>query len=185
MRDTELYQNLLGIVSPWSVDSVTMDVEKQRVDVTVSHPPRILFSCPECGTESPIFDHAEERVWRHLDSCQFFTSLHARVPRIFCAAHGVRQVSVPWAEARGRFTKLFERLAIDVLKACDVSSAAALLRISWDEAWRIQERAVERGLARKKETPLRKIGVDEKAIAKGHQYMTLVCDLLEGTIEYV
>ncbi len=185
MRDTELYQNLLGIVSPWTVDSVTMDVEKQRVDVTVSHSPRILFSCPECGTESPVFDHAEERVWRHLDSCQFFTYLHARVPRISCTAHGVRQVSVPWAEARGRFTKLFERLAIDVLKACDVSSAAALLRISWDEAWGIQERAVSRGLARKKEKPLEKIGVDEKAIAKGHQSMTLVCDLLEGTIEYV
>jgi hypothetical protein len=49
MRDTELYQNLLGIVAPWSVDSVTMDVEKQRVDVTVSHPPKILFACPECG----------------------------------------------------------------------------------------------------------------------------------------
>ena len=44
---------------------------------------------------------------------------------------------------------------------------------------------MERGLARKKEKPLSKIGVDEKAIAKGHQYMTLVCDLLEGTIEYV
>jgi transposase len=93
-------------------------------------------------------------------------------------------VSVPWAEARGRFTKLFERLAIDVLKACDVSSAAALLRISWDEAWGIQERAVERGLARKKEKPLTDIGVNEKAIAKGHQYMTLVCDLREGTVEY-
>ena len=75
MRDRELYQNLLRIVSPWTVDSVTMDVEKQRVDVTVSHSPRILFSCPECGTESPVFDHAEERVWRHLDSCHFFTYL--------------------------------------------------------------------------------------------------------------
>jgi transposase len=185
MRDTELYQNLLGIVSPWSVDSVTMDVTKQRVDVTVSHPPKMLFACPECGTESPVFDHAEERVWRHLDSCQFFTYLHARVPRISCSTHGIRQVSVPWAEARGRFTKMFERLAIDVLKACDVSSAAALLRIPWDEAWRIQKRAVERGLARKLEKPLVEIGVDEKAIAKRHQYMTLVCDLREGTIEYV
>lgn len=48
MRDTVLYQNLLGIVSPWTIDSVTMDVEKQRVDVTVSHPPKIPFSCPEC-----------------------------------------------------------------------------------------------------------------------------------------
>ena len=27
--------------------------------------------------------------------------------------------------------------------------------------------------------------MDEKAFAKGHQYMTLVCDLREGTIEYV
>ena len=72
MRDKDLYQNLLGIVSPWTVDSVTMDVEKQRVDVTVSHPPRILFSCLECGTGSSVFDHAEEWVWRHLDSCQFF-----------------------------------------------------------------------------------------------------------------
>ena len=73
MRDTELYHNLLGIVSPWSVDSVTMDVATQWVDVTVSHPPKILFACRECGTESPVFDPAEERVWRHLDSCQFFT----------------------------------------------------------------------------------------------------------------
>lgn len=87
----------------------------------VSHSPKILFVCPECGSESPVFDHAEERVWRHLDSCQFFTYLYARIPRIFCPTHGVRQASVPWAEARGRFTKLFERLAIDVLKACDIS----------------------------------------------------------------
>ena len=185
MRDTELSQNLLGIVVPWSVDSVTMDVAKQRVNGRVSHPPKILFACPECGRESPIFDHAEERVGRHLDRCQFFPSLHARIPRISCSTQGVRQVSVPWAEARGRVTKLFERLAIDVLKACDVSRAAALLRISGDEAWRIQKRAVERGLARKKKKPLGKIGADENAIAKGHQDMTRVCGLQAGMIEYV
>ena len=90
---------------------------------------------------------------------------------------------MPWAEARGRFTKMFERLAIDVLKACDIASAAALLRISWDEAWRIQKRAVERGLARKQEKRFWEIGLDKKAIAKGHQYMTLVCDPREGTID--
>ncbi len=185
MRDKELYQNFLGIVSPWSVDSVTMDVAKQRVDVTVSHPPKMLFSCPECGTESPVFDHAEERVWRHLDSCQFFTYRHARIPRISCSTHGVRQISVPWAEARGRFTKMFERLAIDVLKACDVSSAAAFFESVGTKPGESRKRAVERGLARKLEKPLVEIGVDEKAIAKGHQYMTLVCDLREGTIEYV
>ena len=29
------------------------------------------------------------------------------------------------------------------------------------------------------------LGVDEKAIAKGHRYMTLVCDLEAATVEYI
>src|SRR5579872_6533788 len=41
---------------------------------------------------------------------------------------------------------LFERLAIDLLQECSVAGAAALLRISWDEAWGIKGRAVTRGL---------------------------------------
>jgi transposase len=31
----------------------------------------------------------------------------------------------------------------------------------------------------------RKIGIDEKAIAKGHRYMTLVCDLQAATVQYI
>ena len=80
-------------------------------------------------------DHADERSWRHLDTCQFHTILHARIPRIDCPTHSVRQVRVPWAEARGRFTLLLERLIIDVIQQCStLTGACRLLRISWDEA---------------------------------------------------
>ena len=37
--------------------------------------------------------------------------------------HGVRRVRLPWAEVRARFTALFERLAIDVLKETDIRDA--------------------------------------------------------------
>lgn len=47
------------------------------------------------------------------------------------------------------------------------------------------QRAVARGQARKKERPLRYVGVDEKAFRKGHSYMTVVCDLERSTVEYV
>lgn len=30
---------------------------------------------------------------------EYQTFLHARVPRVECATHGVRQVRAPWAEA--------------------------------------------------------------------------------------
>lgn len=35
MRDTTLYQHLLGIEPPWRVSKVELDPEKQRVDVWV------------------------------------------------------------------------------------------------------------------------------------------------------
>jgi transposase len=185
MRDTELYRQLLGLESPWTVTRVELAVKTQRVDVWAGHPEGERWPCPDCGTTLTLYDHAEERAWRHLDSCQFQTYLHARPPRVQCPTHGVRQVRLPWAEARARFTTLFERLAIDVLLETDILGATRILRISWDEAWHIQERAVARGQRAQDAPAPRYLGVDEKAAAKGHRYLTLVCDLEQATVQYI
>ena len=185
MQDTALYQYLLGLNSPWTVSRVELNVKGQCVDVWAEHPEGALWACPTCARELPLYDHAEERTWRHLDSCQYQTHLHARIPRVQCGEHGVVQVKVPWAEPRSRFTRLFERLVLDVLGQCDVTGATKILRISWDEAWGMMERAVKRGRQRKVAKVVRRIGVDEKAAAKGHRYLTLVCDLEEGTVEHI
>lgn len=185
MQDTELYRKLLGLEAPWTVERVELDMAHQRVDVHAVHADGVQWACPDCGTSLGVYDHSEERMWRHLDSMQFKTFLHARVPRVQCPTHGVKQVRLSWAEPRSRFTAMFERFAIDVLLQTDITGARRILRISWDEAWHIQERAVERGLAAKKSRLVRHIGVDEKSIAKHHKYMTLVCDLDAGTVEHI
>jgi transposase len=121
-----------------------------------------------------------------LDTCQYRTWLHARIPRVKCPEHGVKQVHVPWAEPGSRFSLLFEGHAIEVLQACEVISAASdILRISWDQAWNVLERAVSRGQARKQPGVIRHVGADEKAFRKGHNYVTVVCDIDAGTVEYV
>lgn len=185
MDSIELYRQLLGVTTPWTVERVEMDIARLRVDVRLVHTSATRFCCPECGAELGVYDHSEERTWRHLDSCHFQTLLHARPPRVQCPKHGVRQVRLPWAEPGGRFTNLFEALAIDVLLATDVKKAAALLCITWDEAWHIMERAVGRGRAAKPKALPAYIGVDEKAIAKRHRYMTLVCNLQSSSVEYI
>lgn len=177
MRDTELYQQILGLEAPWSVAKVALDVKEQRVDVYAEHGKRKTWPCPECGKDCGLHDHDEERTWRHLDSCQFQTVLHARIPRVRCEDHGVKQVRVPWAEPRSRFTLLFEHLAIDVLQHTDVLGAAKILRISWDEAHGIMARAVARGKARREHRVPERIGIDEKSLARGHRYATIVADL--------
>ena len=116
----------------------------------------------------PAFDHAAERTWRHLDTCQFQTHLHAKIPRVPCPAHGVKQVRVPWAEPRSRFTVLLERLIIDLILQCStVKGACEIAGVSWDEAWGVMSRAVARGHARKAARPITYIGVDEKAFPQG------------------
>jgi len=150
VRDVELYAQVLGLVDPWFVEDVALNVEERRVEVTVAHHEGRRWPCPTCGTELPLYDHAERRSWRHLDTAGFKTFVTARPPRVKCPDHGVLQVPVPWAEPRSRFTKAFERFAIDVLKQTDVTGAADILGTSWDECWGIMSRAVARGQARKK-----------------------------------
>ena len=177
MRDKELYRHLLGLSAPWVVARVELKVAEQQVDVFVEHQERSAWPCPHCEVDAPLYDHDEERSWRHLDSCHFRTVLHGRVPRVRCAQHGVRQVRVPWAEPRSRFTLLFERLAIDVLLETDLEAGSRLLGLSWDEAQGIQARAVERGLQRRGHVAPQVMGVDEKCIGRGHQYATVLTDL--------
>ncbi len=186
MQDTKLFETILGLRAPWRISRVELKTEEQRVDLWAEHAADARWRCPDCQDELACRDHVEERVWRHLDTCQFQTFLHARVPRVECATHGVRQVAVPWADARARFTALMERLIIDVILQCStLTGSCRLLRITWDEAWGVMDRAVARGRARKAARPIRYVGVDEKAFRKGHSYHTVVCDLERATVEYV
>lgn len=182
MRDTELYRHLLGLVSPWTVERVELDVAKRRVDVYAVHSKQRKWPCPTCDVLCALHDHDEEGTWRHLDSCQFETFLHARVPRVSCEEHGVHQVRVPWAEPGSRFTSLFERWVIDVLQETSVTGGAELLGLSWDEAHHIMDRAVERGLSRREKCVPKHLGFDEKSIGKGRRFATVATNLDVGTV---
>jgi transposase len=185
MRTLDLYRHLLGLQPPWKVSRVNVVPEEKRIDVWVNHRPKARFPCPQCGLELSVVDHVASRTWRPLDTGSFQTWVHARIPRVGCLWDGVRQIHVPWALPRAQLTTAFERWAIDVLKETDVLGATRLLGIHWDQAWGIMERAVLRGRQAKRKHVITHLGVDEKAIAKGHSYFTLVNDLDRGTVEYV
>jgi transposase len=185
MRDTDVFRTLLGLEHPWRVDRVCLSPEGKQLDLWLVHHPRASFSCPECGRVRPLYDHVPSRSWRHLDHGDYRTWLYARLPRVTCSEHGIRQVLLPWALPGARYTIAFERQAIDVLLETDVLGGARLLRLSWHEAWHLMERAVARGQQAKKRRLIRRLGVDEKAVAKRHQYVTLVCDLDRATVEYI
>jgi transposase len=185
MQDHELYRRILGIEAPWQVERVELQLKDGEVHVYLIHKDNLEWACAECGALGPLYDHQPERQWRHLDTCQFHTILHAAPPRSQCPEHGVRVVKLPWAEASSRFSALFEALAIEWLKHASQKAVGDRLRLSWDEIHGILERAVERGLARRQAEEIPQLGVDEKAFRKGHKYLTLVNDLTRNRVLYV
>jgi transposase len=151
MQDTALFAQLLGLRHPWKVHEITPDLDNKSIRVRIEWQKGEKGPCSVCQKPCQVYDHREERAWRHLDTMQFKTLLICPVPRVDCKVHGIKSLQVPWADMKGRFTMLFERFAIDVLQsACNKNKAAGLLGLSWDEVHHIQERAVARGLARRK-----------------------------------
>lgn len=185
MQDRDLYAQILGVREPWRVESVDLQLSKGEVHVRLTHDEGLAWPCPECGLSCALYDHQPERQWRHLDTCQYRTILHAAPPRTNCPEHGARNVKLPWAEPSSRFTAMFERLAIDWMKVASQKAVAEQLHLSWDEVHAIQERAVARGLARRQAETVEQIGVDEKSFARGHRYFTLVNDLDRGRVLHV
>ena len=184
MRDIDLYTRILGIQAPWRVADVEVDMPQGQVIVHVERKAGAQPCCPTCSKPAPGYD-SRRRRWRHLDTCQYKTILEADVPRVKCPEHGVVTTTVPWAEPNSGFTALFEALVIDWLKEASTSAVARLMGLSWNAIDGIMQRAVKRGLARRKKTCAQHLGVDETAFRKRHDYVSIVSDQDNGTVLYV
>lgn len=184
MRDTQLYQQILGLSEPWTVTSVELDRSAGSVLVKVEPRPDAVFSCPTCGTPAPGYD-SRTRRWRHLDTCQYTTILEASVPRLSCPEHGVVTAAVPWAEPGSGFTSMFEALVIDWLHEASIQAVARQLRVSWSSIDRIMARAVARGMARRAALSPQRLCVDETSFQKRHEYVTVVTDPDAGHVLHV
>lgn len=185
MDDRRLFTTLLGIEAPWHVDEVELHLDEGEVLIRLELDSGAKLTCPLCAQGAPGYDRTEERRWRHLDTFQYRTMIAARLPRVRCAEHGVRQANVPWAEPHSRFTAMFEAWAIRVMKETTLSGTGQLLRMSWDEAEGIFQRAVARGLARRVAEPVRAVGVDETSFQKRHEYVTVAVDLERDRVLWV
>lgn len=185
MDNKKFFSELLGLSAPWHITDVSLDKERERVDIYIKEEKGVRFPCPVCNKFCGVYDHTKEREFRHLNTLQMTTWLHVRVPRVNCADHGVQQITHGLAEKNGKTTYEFERQAIEFQHECSIESTCRLLHMDWHTCWQIYERAVRRGLERKPKGIPSRIGVDEKSFAKGHKYETIVYDHTRGSVEYV
>jgi transposase len=183
MKDTTLYEHLLGLKTPWSVNKVDLSLEDQRVVVEVVLKQGQIWSDPTDETKRAHINGWTTRVWRHLDTCQFETLITARVPQLKYSDGTVEELAVPWAERYSRVSKLMAGFVIKLLEICPTTQGVCkLTRLSWSTVNSIMVSAVERGMLRRTEDRIDYLGIDEKSSQKGHSYVTILTDIANSRV---
>jgi transposase len=185
MNEKELYAFVLSVKRPWRVTKVQVNEESDVVMVSLALQVNAKVYCPECGKRAPRYDKTYKQ-WRHLDTGIKRTMITAEVPRIKCPDHGVKLIKVPWSERRSGYTAQFEAHVIDWLREASISAVAGQMQMSWNAVAGIQDRAIDRGLARRNaradDTPTERMGIDETSFKKGHEYVTVIHDSDTGAV---
>jgi transposase len=174
MFTEQFFDLLLNFGSDWKVKGVESNPETSEVDIYVEY----------IGNEN-IYDYAPPRRWRHLDTMQFKTFIHSKLPRIKLIDGKVKTMSPPWADKFERHSFLFEINVIGLLLATkNQTQTANLMRCKFDVVNRILHNAASRGLERRKstETAIEEISIDEKSFQKGHIYATVLSNPKGGRV---
>ncbi len=62
-----LFTRSLGPIEPWTIQDVSLNVQEQRLDITLDYPSGTKFACPACGAPDCGVCDTEEFTGRHLN----------------------------------------------------------------------------------------------------------------------
>jgi transposase len=108
------------------------------------------------------------------------------VQRLECSACGaIRQAAIRFADPRVSYIRAFERYVIDLLGMATIDDVARHVGLAWDVVKDIQKRHLKRKYSKPNLAGLKRLAIDEIAVAKGHRYLTVVMDLTTGAVVFV
>ncbi len=179
----QFFDILLNLDDNWQVYDVDANYKEEDVIIKIKYIGKEVV-CPITYDTYKIYDHAPERVWRHLDTMQYKTYISCSLPRFKDNTKVVTSVP-PWASKNERHTHLFERAVIDLLKASkNQTKTAEIMRCGFNIVNRIMHISTERGLERRNFTELEfsDLSIDEKSFKKGHKYISVLSHPRSGCV---
>lgn len=140
-----------------------------------------LTECSICGKSAPVYDHLGERRFDFVPLWNIPVYFRYRMRRVDCPVHGVRVERIPWAEGKSHLTKPFQLFLAKWARKLSWKETAESFGTTWDNVFRSVKAIVAYGMKRRDIDGITAIGVDEIQYGKGHQYLTLVYQIDQGT----
>lgn len=142
--------------------------------------------CPHCGGYHIIKYGVIQRKLHNLPIGKK-TFLSLTVQRYLCKdCEKVFQADIPFTHGNVSYTYRFSRYIIDLFRlGATISDIAKHLGVGWDMIKDIHKKYLKRKYAHPDISKVKRIGIDEFAVRKGHVYKTIVVDIDTGRIIYV
>jgi transposase len=179
---TSLLYHAFGIVGYQQVSQqfqggeVTFRIEQARE----------RLCCAQCGCEDVWIRGHQERTFRTIPIGRKPVFVTLDVARVWCPVCAiVRQVKIGFADPKKRYTRSFERYALELSRHMTIKAVAEHLQVGWDTIKDIQASNLQRRFGKPKLHKLKQIAIDEIAVGKGHRYLTVVLNLLSGVVVFV
>ena len=142
--------------------------------------------CPRCGSRKIIHHGHETRTFKTVPIGHKPAFIVLPIPRVECRrCKIIRQVALPFADARRRYTKAFERYALELCRLMTIQDVALHLQVGWDTIKDILKRDLQHRFKKPRLGKLKQIAIDEISIGHGHRYLTVVLNLESGAVVFV
>jgi len=141
--------------------------------------------CPSCGRRCGRIEETFTRFARDLDAwgCKTFLIFPQHRIRCRCGYRGMEKLE--FTDPYSRCTKRMEEYVFMLCKIMTVHDAAELAKLSWHTVKNIDKKHIGKLTVGLAEANPSKIGVDEVAYTKGHNYLTVVRDIDLGKVMWV
>ena len=137
--------------------------------------------CGECGTPGPTYDTAKHpRFFEFVPVWGWVVFLVYAMRRIDCPNCGVKTERVPWAEGKNQCCNVYRIFLARWARRISWTEVGRIFGTTWNVVHRAVDWVVEYGLSKRDLDNIKAIGIDEIAIKKGQDYLTVVYQIDEG-----
>jgi transposase len=162
-----------------TIDNATPD---GRLRIHIERRGLQRYPCSGCGRRTSRVRDAKERTWHDVPGALHPVTLVYQQRRVRCRRCGIRTERVEFADPKARVTRRLQQVIGIDCQSMPTSHAAVRHSVSWGAARRAEFAFLRRWDARRPKRRPRHIGLDEIQRGKGHQFWTVLSDLVHGEV---
>lgn len=188
LNQANIFALALGISSPWEISSINLDTSKRELNLEINFQRGSLFSYTDEETGEinsyKAYD-TKQKTWRHMNFFEYRCYIHAKVPRVKLPNGKVKLVKTPWEGKVHGFTLLFEAFILQLVKSLPVHQVSKMVGSYDNKIWTLLKMYTKQARSDLDMSNVTEIGVDETAVRRGQNYVSIFVDLNERKTLFV